>query len=402
MARRRRRRRNYSTSILIFMCMLLICLLIISRCQSCNHDDSGAADGTSSVKAPDYTSSAALNTQPAVSSTGTADPVDLIIDYGETVSPGKAGLRKWPEQSCVEVIHQADLKQYQGRSAEQQPLKGILIILDPGHGGQDSGACYPPNAAQPTIIEKTVTLAVGLKTRAALEKMGATVMMTREDDDWVSLYKRIGLTGKEILRRYKSELPAAGRKSGKIDSLQPLLDTVIDINSDAADSGGRGIFKGIGAVEEQRLIMDIESQYKDALFISLHCNALENDTRCSGLQVYYESSDKVYAVESENAKFSDPQANPPGYTLYDDEGRLRLATAVHDSIISALPALAYQGEKSILDGDYAVLRETNLTNVLIEMGFITNDEDRKLLQAASSQQQLADAVAQAVYTYYCR
>ncbi|MEA4890555.1 MAG: N-acetylmuramoyl-L-alanine amidase [Clostridiaceae bacterium] len=402
MVKRRRRRKNYSANILIFMCLLLICLLIISRCQACNHDDLAATNNPTSDKATNNTSSAAVISQPAVSSSAAANLTDLVIDYGEAVSPGKAGLRKWPEQSCIEIIHQADLQQYRGRSSDQQPLKGILIILDPGHGGQDSGACYPPNAAQPTVIEKTVTLAVGLKTRTALEKLGATVIMTRENDDWVSLYKRIGLTGETILNRYKAELPAAGRKSGKIDHLQPLLDTVININSDAADSGGRGIFKGIGAIEDQRLIMDIESQYPDALFISMHCNALENDTNCSGLQVYYESSDKVYAVESETAKYSDPQANPPGYTLYDDEGRLRLATAIHDSIISELPELNYHGEQSVLDGDYAVLRETNLTNILIEMGFITNDEDRKLLQTASSQQQIADAVAQAVFSYYCR
>jgi N-acetylmuramoyl-L-alanine amidase len=51
-----------------------------------------------------------------------------------------------------------------------------IICLDPGHGGSDPGACG--NGIQ----EKDITLIVGKKVREYLQKVGYTVVMTREKD----------------------------------------------------------------------------------------------------------------------------------------------------------------------------------------------------------------------------
>ena len=56
-------------------------------------------------------------------------------------------------------------------------VKGRVIILDPGHGGLDTGAIGPDG-----LREKDVTLAVSLKLRDILVASGARVTMTREDD----------------------------------------------------------------------------------------------------------------------------------------------------------------------------------------------------------------------------
>ena len=56
-------------------------------------------------------------------------------------------------------------------------LKGKIIILDPGHGGSDSGAVGPTGAK-----EKNVTLAVAKKVQSLLQASGARVVMTRTDD----------------------------------------------------------------------------------------------------------------------------------------------------------------------------------------------------------------------------
>ena len=60
-------------------------------------------------------------------------------------------------------------------------LSGKTIVIDPGHGGNDSGAIGPTG-----VMEKTVTLKVALELRRLLEAEGATVVMTRESDTTVS------------------------------------------------------------------------------------------------------------------------------------------------------------------------------------------------------------------------
>lgn len=56
-------------------------------------------------------------------------------------------------------------------------LKDKVIVIDPGHGGSDSGA-IGPNKTQ----EKKITLAVGQKVKTLLESAGAKVLMTRQTD----------------------------------------------------------------------------------------------------------------------------------------------------------------------------------------------------------------------------
>lgn len=60
------------------------------------------------------------------------------------------------------------------------PLQGKVIVVDCGHGGLDPGALYND------IYEKDITLAIGKYLEEDLSKMGATVIMTRNDDNDLS------------------------------------------------------------------------------------------------------------------------------------------------------------------------------------------------------------------------
>jgi N-acetylmuramoyl-L-alanine amidase len=64
------------------------------------------------------------------------------------------------------------------------PLAGKTILIDPGHGGNDTGAISGH------VMEKTVTLAVSLKLRSLLQAQGATVEMTRDSDKTLALQER--------------------------------------------------------------------------------------------------------------------------------------------------------------------------------------------------------------------
>ncbi|MGH1394507.1 MAG: N-acetylmuramoyl-L-alanine amidase [Trichormus sp.] len=91
----------------------------------------------------------------------------------------------------------------------QKPLSGIKILLDPGHGGKESGAAGPTG-----YLEKDVNLVVSKLLREELIKRGATVVMTRETDEEVSLAERQAIINREepaiALSIHYNALPDAG------------------------------------------------------------------------------------------------------------------------------------------------------------------------------------------------
>ncbi len=61
-----------------------------------------------------------------------------------------------------------------------------IVCLDPGHGGNDVGATYKSKSR----LEKNDNLTLALKVKTELEKMDVKVIMTREDDTYISLKDR--------------------------------------------------------------------------------------------------------------------------------------------------------------------------------------------------------------------
>lgn len=67
-------------------------------------------------------------------------------------------------------------------------LSGITIMVDPGHGGNESGTYGPLGLDYP---EKTINLQTALKLKTELEGLGARVLMTRTTDTTLSLTDRL-------------------------------------------------------------------------------------------------------------------------------------------------------------------------------------------------------------------
>ncbi len=67
----------------------------------------------------------------------------------------------------------------------RKPLSGVKVLLDPGHGGNESGAPGPDGT-----LEKDVNLVISRLMRDNLIKLGATVVMTRDSDVDLSLVDR--------------------------------------------------------------------------------------------------------------------------------------------------------------------------------------------------------------------
>ncbi|HIK22781.1 MAG TPA: N-acetylmuramoyl-L-alanine amidase [Thermosynechococcus sp. M3746_W2019_013] len=101
-----------------------------------------------------------------------------------------------------------------------QPLRGIKILIDPGHGGpEDLGARGPDGTP-----EKVVTLTLAKKLAPELERLGATVILTRTEDIDLDLLDR----------------------SLAIESAQPTLALSLHYNA-LPDAGDARHTQGIGA-----------------------------------------------------------------------------------------------------------------------------------------------------------
>ncbi len=80
--------------------------------------------------------------------------------------------------------------------SSNEVLKGKTIIVDPGHGGDDTGAIGPGD-----FHEKDVVLEISLYLKEQLEESGANVVMTRTEDQFVNLYDR-----PERIDQYEADL----------------------------------------------------------------------------------------------------------------------------------------------------------------------------------------------------
>jgi N-acetylmuramoyl-L-alanine amidase len=77
-------------------------------------------------------------------------------------------------------------KKEPGSSSSERVLEGRKIVLDPGHGGFDSGAVGVNG-----IKEKDIVLNIARKLQSKLQQSGASVIITRSGDNYISLGNRV-------------------------------------------------------------------------------------------------------------------------------------------------------------------------------------------------------------------
>jgi len=94
--------------------------------------------------------------------------------------------------NAIAYVHKSYLKL---STATGSVLQNRIIAVDAGHGGTD------PGAIGQNAYEKTIVLSVAQKLKAKLQAAGANVVMTRDNDTFVSLEERV-----QIAKRNNAEL----------------------------------------------------------------------------------------------------------------------------------------------------------------------------------------------------
>ena len=114
---------------------------------------------------------------------------------------------------------------------------------------------------------------------------------------------------------------------------------------------------------EERAAMANEKEAD--LFVSIHCNYCEDDSSVQGLECYYrEGSDGAQKLAED------------------------VVTAVEES--SLIPC---RGTRT---ADFSVLRNTSMTAVLVEIGYLSNSSERQNLGSKDYQQELIDRLADGI------
>ena len=317
----------------------------------------------------------------------------------DSLTPGGTALRSWPADSVVPLIRDVTRTSFVGRDFGPEALSGITVILDAAHGGADNGQGVFTALDDEPVYEKTITLKMAQMLGERLRSLGANVIYTRTDDTELSLFYRVAFAADYALLAYGEEAALAGYDIEPIRHLRPLMSDIMRINQSSADSGGRGLFGNIGTPPDLRIIYDIERQYGDILLISLQ-TGFSADESIRGAHAVYMSNSYIASVNNGYAAGQPADTLPPNYAGYNSEDRFRLAGLLQAHIVSQIPSLAPENEP-VREEDMAVLRLSNLNSAVIELGMLSNPEDRAILTDDESLGTMANALTNAVYQYYC-
>jgi N-acetylmuramoyl-L-alanine amidase len=245
------------------------------------------------------------------------------------------------------VTKQAEPKS--SKDAAYQKLKNRqlldVIVIDAGHGGKD------PGAIGRFAREKDVTLGVALKLGNLIKKEMpyAKVVYTRDTDTFIPL-----------------------------------------------DERGH-----------------IANKHEGDLFISVHCNSVENRKNSpKGASFYFlgmHRSDDAYrvmlrenaVVRLEEGKSKTAELSEEQLLLYELTNRGYMESSQNFSILldQAFTGQAKRKSGGIRQAGFMVLYYSSMPAVLIELGFISNQEEEKYLASEAGQEELARAVFKSVLSY---
>jgi N-acetylmuramoyl-L-alanine amidase len=230
--------------------------------------------------------------------------------------------------------------------ADKSPDPRPIVVIDPGHGGPDTGT-----KAASGEYEKNIVLEFALLLRDQIEKSGKyRVVMTRTDDTFIPLSERVKL--------------ARTRQAG--------------------------------------------------LFISIHADALRRtDGEAQGATVYTLSetaSDNEAArlAEAENKADViagiDLSAEPGDVAdiLIDLAQRETKTFSLHFArgLVGEMKSAMRLHKNPMKSAGFVVLKAPDVPSVLIELGYVTNREDLKLMNSANWRTRAADSIAQAVHNFF--
>ena len=214
----------------------------------------------------------------------------------------KPGEEKKPDDNVEELSGEVEFS---------PGVKGKKIVIDPGHGGEDSGAIGPSG-----VTEKSITLQIAKEVEKMLKEAGAKVIMTRTTD---------------------TEVSSKHRQATDVDELQARC--------------------------------DVANKAKADIFISIHMDSFTS-REASGTTGYY------YTKGSAASK--------------------RLAAEIQSNLVAQLKTTS----RGIKTCNFYVVKHTKMPATLIEVAFVSNPKEEKLLTSRKGVQKAAVGIVKGISDFF--
>ena len=227
---------------------------------------------------------------------------------------------------------------------KRDPAQKPLVVIDPGHGGVDPGAIGVSG-----IFEKHVTLAMAHQIRKAILTLGRQrVKLTRYRDTFISLRRRVA-----VARAIGADL---------------FLSVHADSITDRSIRGG-----GVYTLSEKA-----------------------SDKESAALAAKENRADLIAGL---NLKVHDDEVASILIELTQRE-TMNYAAQFAASLLPELRQSIRMRRKPHRFAGFVVLKAPDVPSVLIELGYLSNRRDEKMLTNPKSQAAMAAGVARAVNNYF--
>jgi len=255
----------------------------------------------------------------------------LVVDfYHHTFNPDEKSTPPTPQQPGL----------------PRDPNKKLLVMIDPGHGGEDSGA------RGRRAYEKTVVLQIAKRLLTLINaEPGMQAELTRKGDYYVNLRKRSAL------------------------ARQRRADIFVSVHADAfKDSRARGAsvyaLSLRGATSESAKILANKENLSD---LAGGINLADKDDLLAEVLLDLSMSSTI----NESISF--------GREVLDE---LKKIGRVHS--------------KRVEQAGFVVLKSPDVPSILVETAYITNPEEEKLLRSEKHQNRIAKAILNGIKRYVAK
>lgn len=388
------------------------------------------------------------------------------VKEGAMVAVNKDGDDQWPPIAYWSDFHKVDLSTMQGRPVADRPLQDLTIFLNPLYGGEDWGpvvylddqggiheepappatessmtmestpnsspladATSPSSSDNPSsensssdlsktsrsgrrpftpVRGKDITLKIAQEAKVNLEKLGAKVILLRENDRDLSDVQRTAAIAYTICDRFDRELASESFYHPELQSLLARLGKTIapaykdhpDFNhllQGSPSEKNDEIFVPYGCPPSLKMILDLQGQFQDCLVINIGLNANFAHPDRAGCEVAYLADDELLR----QIAAGDHPAYPI-WTGFPEEERHRLAVLLLQTTTGLLPKLLPPKDMLLPRATKSPLeRWTSLLSVDFRPAYLTNTRDLQIIQSDDQMKVLAQAIANTIYAYYC-